>query len=150
MVKAIRKYIQSKDAKLILSGAYLGTDVVECGDTLIKEFAEKELHFLFRTNYASKSGAVSHPNEVQANFTGNYQFETGFNEQIYKVEAPDAIEPVGKNAKVFLRYTNNAKSAGVVYDGDYQSIILGFPFETLKTKENRDELMSKIFRFFNQ
>lgn len=150
MVKAIRKYIQSKNAKLILSGAYLGTDVLECGDTLIKDFTEKELHFLFRTNYASKSGAVSHPNEVKADFKGNYQFETGFNEKIYKVEAPDAIEPVGKNAKVFLRYTNNTKSAGVVYDGDYQSIILGFPFETLKTKENRDELMSKIFRFFNQ
>lgn len=150
MVKAVRKYIQSKDAKIILSGAYLGTDVVECGDTLIKEFTEKELHFLFRTNYASKSGAISHPNEVKANFTGNYQFETGLNEQIYKVEAPDAIEPVGKNAKVFLRYTNNTKSAGVVYDGDYQSIILGFPFETIKTKEDRNDLMKKIFRFFNK
>ncbi|MCY1634573.1 golvesin C-terminal-like domain-containing protein [Marinifilum sp. D737] len=150
MVKAVRKYIQSKDAKLILSGAYLGTDVVECGDTLIEDFTEKELHFLFRTNYASKSGAISHPNEVKADFTGNYQFETGLNEQIYKVEAPDAIEPVGKNAKVFLRYTNNTKNAGVIYDGDYQSIILGFPFETLKTKDDRNEMMKKIFRFFNK
>ncbi|WP_421920748.1 fibronectin type III domain-containing protein [Marinifilum sp.] len=150
MVRAIRKYILSKDAKLILSGAYLGTDVIECGDTLMKEFIEKELHFLFRTNYASKSGAIYHPNEVRKDFSGEYQFETGYNRNIYKVEAPDAIEPVGKNAKVFLRFTYNSKSAGVVYDGDYHSIILGFPFETLRTKKDRNEMMSKIMRFFNK
>lgn len=150
MVKSIRKYIQSKDAKLILSGAYLGTDVVECGDTLVKDFTEKELHFLFRTNYASKSGLISHPNEVKENFFGDYQFETGYHPNIYKVEAPDALEPVGKNAKVFLRYSKNTKSAGVVYDREYQSIILGFPFETLKTKEDRNKMMKQIFQFFSK
>jgi hypothetical protein len=150
MRKAIRKYINSKSAKLILSGAYLGTDVEACGDTLVKKFTEKELHFLFRTNYASKSGLLSHPNDVRENFSGEYQFETGYNKNIYKVEAPDALEPTGKNAKVFLRYAKNTKSAGVVYNGDYKSIILGFPFETLHTKEDRNEMMNQIFQFFNK
>ena len=150
MRKAIQKYIQSKNAKLILSGAYIGTDIKLCGDPLVKEFTEKELHYLFRTNYASKSGLVSHPNGVRKDFDGNYRFETGFNPNIYKVEAPDAIEPVGKNASVFLRYTKNNKSAGVLYNGDYQSVILGFPFETIKTKEERKDLMSKVLKFFNK
>jgi len=150
MRKAIQKYIQSKNAKLILSGAYIGTDIKLCGDSLVKEFTEKELHYLFRTNYASKSGLVSHPNGVRKDFDGNYRFETGFNPNIYKVEAPDAIEPVGKNASVFLRYIKNNKSAGVLYNGDYQSVILGFPFETIKTEEGRIDLMSKVLKFFNK
>lgn len=150
MVKAIRKYIQSKGARLIMSGAYVGTDVIACGDTLVKQFTEKELHFLFRTNNASKSGLVSHPNEVKKNFTGEYQFETGYNQEIYKVEAPDAIEPVGKNAKVFLRYTKNTKSAGIIYNGNYQSVILGFPFESLQTQKDRNDMMKQILQFFEK
>lgn len=150
MCKAIRKYIASDNAKLIMSGAYIGTDIQLCGDTLARQFAEKELHFLFRTNHASKSGLLSHPNGVRNNFKGEYQFTTEYNPKIYKVEAPDAIEPVGENAKVFLRYSKNSKSAGVVYDGEYQSIILGFPFETIGSKEDKNELMKQIFNFFKQ
>lgn len=150
MCKAIRKYIAGDNAKLIMSGAYIGTDIQLCGDTLAREFAGKELHFLFRTNHASKSGLLSHPNGVRNNFKGEYQFTTEYNPKIYKVEAPDAIEPVGKNAKVFLRYSKNSKSAGVVYDGEYQSIILGFPFETIGSKEDKNELMKQIFNFFKK
>ena len=150
MREAIREYKKCENANLILSGAYLGTDLDLCGDTLAKSFAKDELHFKFRTNHASKVGSVSHPNEVRNNFTGEYQFVTGYSPQIYKVEAPDAIEPLGKNANVLLRYTGNNKSAGVLYDGEYQSVILGFPFETLETKQYRKELMKQMLQFFNQ
>ena len=149
MREAIRKYNKYENANLILSGAYLGTDLELCGDTLAKSFAKDELHFKFRTNHASKLGRVSHPNEVRDNFSGEYQFETGYSPKIYKVEAPDAIEPLGENANVLLRYTGNNKSAGVLYNGEYQSVILGFPFETLETKEYRKELMRQMLQFFN-
>ena len=150
MREAIRKYNKCDNANLILSGAYLGTDLDLCGDTLARSFAKDELHFKFRTNHASKLGRVSHTNEVKNNFSGEYQFVTGYSPQIYKVEAPDAIEPLGKNANVLLRYTGNNKSAGILYDGKYQSVILGFPFETLETKQYRKELMRQILQFFNQ
>ncbi|WP_143470509.1 fibronectin type III domain-containing protein [Labilibaculum filiforme] len=150
MREAIRKYLLDKNAKLILSGAYVGTDLELCGDSLAKSFAENELHYQFRTNYGSKLGKVSHTNEVRNNFTGEYQFVTGYSSVIYKVEAPDAIEPFGENAKVLLRYSGNNKSAGVLYNGKYQSVILGFPLETLETKAYRNELMKQILQFFNQ
>ncbi|WP_320017690.1 fibronectin type III domain-containing protein [Labilibaculum manganireducens] len=150
MREAIRKYISCENANLILTGAYVGTDLELCGDSLAKSFAENELHFQFRTNHASKLGKVSHTNEVRNNFTGEYQFETEYSADIYKVEAPDAIEPKGDGAKVLLRYSGNNKSAGVVYDGNYQSVILGFPFETLETKEHRNKLMKQMLQFFNQ
>jgi hypothetical protein len=150
MREAIRKYISYENANLILTGAYVGTDLELCGDTLAIAFAKDELHFQFRTNHASKLGSVSHTNEVRNNFTGEYQFETGYSLDIYKVEAPDAIEPKGEDAKVLLRYSGNNKSAGVLYDGNYQSVILGFPFETLESKEYRNELMKQMLQFFNQ
>ncbi|MFA9371560.1 MAG: fibronectin type III domain-containing protein [Labilibaculum antarcticum] len=150
MREAIRKYISCENANLIVTGAYVGTDLELCGDTLAKSFAEDELHYQFRTNHASKLGRVSHTNDVRNNFTGEYQFETGYSPDIYKVEAPDAIEPKGEDAKVLLRYSGNNKSAGVLYDGNYQSVILGFPFETLETKEHRNELMKQMLQFFNQ
>ena len=150
MREAIRKYISSENANLILTGAYVGTDLELCGDSLAKSFAEDELHYQFRTNHASKLGRVSHTNEVRNNFTGEYQFVTGYSPEIYKVEAPDAIEPKGEDAKILLRYSGNNKSAGVLYNGNYQSVILGFPFETLETKEYRNELMKQILQFFNQ
>ena len=150
MMQAIRKYIHADHAKMIMSGAYIGTDLKICGDTLAEDFAGKELHFLFRTNHASKLGGLYHPNEVKTDFTGDYQFETGYNPDLYKVEAPDAIEPLGENVNVLIRYRGNNKSAGVVYDGDYQSILLGFPFETLVSQQDRDELMKQMLQFFKK
>jgi hypothetical protein len=150
MRAAIRKYTENKNANLLISGAYIGTDLELCGNSLAKEFAEKVLHYQFRTNHASKLGQIFHPNEVRNSFTGHYEFETGYSSKIYKVEAPDAIEPIGEKAKVLFRYAGNQKSAGVLYQGDYQSVILGFPFETLKIKADRNELMRQMLQFFNQ
>lgn len=150
MREAIRKYLKGKNPKLILSGAYLGTDLDACGDTLAKAFAKEELHYQFRTNHASKLGGIYHPNEVRDKFVGEYEFTNGYSPEIYKVEAPDAIEPIGEDAKVLLRYSGNNKSAGVLYNGDYQSVILGFPFETLKNKKYRNELMKQMLQFFEK
>lgn len=55
---------------------------------------------------------------------------------------------MGKKANVLLRYSGNNKSAGVVYNGDYQSLILGFSFESLETKgvqKRIDETDALIF-----
>ena len=148
MQNAIRKYISNSNANLMISGAYIGTDLELCGDSLAINFAEKELHFKFRTNHASKLGDLVISKQAKNDFEGKYQFETNYNAEIYKVEAPDAIEPAGKNARVMMRYEKNAKSAAVLYDGDYRSVLFGFPFESLKTDKERAKLMKQIMKFF--
>ena len=55
------------------------------------------------------------------------------------VEAPDALNPVGDNAYTIFRYSNTI-SAGVAYKGDYKSVVLGFPIETLTSQEQIDTL----------
>lgn len=43
----------------------------------------------------------------------------------------------------------NNLSAGVAYQGSYKTCVLGFPFESLRTTEEREYLMNAIMTFFD-
>jgi len=148
MRQAISEYISGENAKVILSGAYIGSDLELCGDTLARRFASEVLHYKLMTNHASKSGCVYPVNAVRSDFKKEYKFEQGYNPTIYKVESPDAIEPQGAGAKVLFRYKGDNKTAGVCFDGDYQSVTLGFPFETITTDQQRNELIGEILKYW--
>jgi hypothetical protein len=148
MRQAISEYSSGEKAKLFLSGAYIGTDLDLCGDTLARHFASEVLHYRFMTNHASKSGCIYPVNAMADQFPGKYPFVQEYNPAIYKVESPDAIEPKGKDAKVLFRYSGDNKTAGVCFDGSYHSVILGFPFETITTDRQRDELMGQILKYW--
>ena len=77
-------------------------------------------------------------------------FNTQPHPTIYRVDAPDAIKPIGDNAKTWLRYAENEFSAGVRYEGDYRVVVLGFPFETVMDELDRTELMSEVLRFLRK
>lgn len=148
MRQAISEYTSGEKAKLFLSGAYIGTDLELCGDTLARHFASDVLHYRQMTNHASKSGCVYPVNTVKSDFSTEFRFVQDYNPNIYKVESPDAIEPNGENAKVLFRYKGDNKTAGVCFDGNYHSVILGFPFETITTDQQRDELMGEILKYW--
>ncbi|HAQ19779.1 MAG TPA: hypothetical protein DCR40_11180 [Prolixibacteraceae bacterium] len=148
MRKAITEYTSGKDAKVFISGAYVGTDLELCGDTLAKKFAADVLHYRFMTNHASKSGAIYPVNEFRSAFPADFSFVQGYHPEIYKVESPDAIEPKGDKAKVLFRYQVDNKTAGVCFDGLYRTVVLGFPFETITTEKERNELMGQILKYW--
>jgi hypothetical protein len=148
MRSAITEYSSGEDARLFLSGAYIGTDLQLCGDTMAGKFAADVLHFSFMTNHASKSGCIYPVNAVKADFQSEFRFVQDYNPAVYKVESPDAIEPKGKNARVLFRYKGDNKTAGVCFDGDYRVVTLGFPFETISTGKQRNELMGQILRYW--
>jgi hypothetical protein len=148
MRQAISDYTSGEKPRLFLSGAYIGTDLDLCGDTLARHFASEVLHYRFMTNHASKSGGVYPVNAVKSDFSKEFSFVQDYNPSIYKVESPDAIEPVGKDAKVLFRYKSDNKTAGVCFDGNYHSVILGFPFETITTDQQRDELVGQILKYW--
>ena len=80
---------------------------------------------------------------------GDYRFHNELNADCYVVEAPDAIEPASPDACTFMRYSENNLSAGIAYRGTYKTCVLGFPFETLRTAEERNRLMEAILTFFD-
>ena len=148
MREAIWEYISGEDAKLFISGAYIGSDLALCGDTLALQFANEVLHYRPMTNHASKSGMVVPVNAMSGQFEGELNFMQAYDKAIYKVEFPDAIEPQGKEARVLLRYKDNNKTAGICFDGNYHILVLGFPFETISTNQQRDELMGQVLKYW--
>ena len=133
---------------VLLSGAYVGTDIL--GDTTKMNFAKNVLKYRWRTDHASKGGAVYSINTMLFGNNNKYDFETGFSPRIYGTENPDGIEPAkGSSALTVLRYQENNISAGVAYKGeDYKTFIMGFPFECIQSEFERNALMKRILAFF--
>ncbi|MBL7968848.1 MAG: hypothetical protein JNK09_17725 [Prolixibacteraceae bacterium] len=148
MRNAIAEFVKGDQAKLFISGAYVGTDLELCNDSLAAKFAADVLHFKPMTNHASKSGGIYAVNDARKDFPSEISFVQQYHPEIYKVESPDAIEPKGQDAKVLFRYQVDNKTAGVCYDGNYQTVVLGFPFESITTEKERNELMGQILKYW--
>ena len=136
---------------IFISGAYIGSDLTfNKGDSTAIKFAENTLHFLPRTDHAVKIGKVYATDYAKPAFSGIIDFNTGFSESIYQVEAPDAIEPAGRGAICSFRYSESNASAGVTFKGRYKTFILGFPFEAILSESQRNMLMRQILDFFEK
>ncbi len=147
-----------------MSGAYIASDMwepvfdFEMTPALVadyfepaRKFAQEVLHYRWMTNNASVKGVVKGiQNPLGLPYKSRFVFNTELNDQIYCVESPDGIEPVGTGAYSVFRYAENNISAGVAFQGDYKTVILGFPVETLDTQEQIDCLIGEVARFFKR
>ena len=137
---------------LFVSGAYVGFDLFDnSNDSLDMKFGEEVLKFRFRTDHAVKTGGLASYNSdfFTMNTTSPLVFNTRVHPSIYKVESPDAIEPVGEEAHTILRYTENNTSAAIAATGTSQIVVFGFPFETITSEKSRDEVMKSILLFLD-
>ena len=75
------------------------------------------------------------------------RLRTTFNEDAGNYQAARPGYPGALYEDIF-RYAENNISAGVAYRGDYKTVVLGFPIETLETQEQIDCLIGEIARFF--
>ena len=144
------KEITENNIDIFLSGAYIGTDFIQNKDTVAGKFAADILHYKWRTNFASKKGNIYSTDYVNKHFKINFDYNTKLNDKIYKVEAPDGIEPAGENSVTAFRYSDSGISAGIVYNGKYKVVAIGVPFETILGYNNRTKLMSQIISFFEK
>ena len=147
---------------LLVSGAYVGSDLWEpvfafpIDSTLKadyfdpgKQFATEVLHYKWMTNSAAVTGQVrGEQNPYGITRNSRYYFNQQLGSRVYCVESPDGLTPVGDGACTIFRYAENNISAGVAYRGDYKTVVLGFPIETLETQEQIDCLIGEIARFF--
>lgn len=140
--------IAEQGGNIFISGAYIGSDHIFTGDTVIMNFAEEVLHYKWRTNHAVRRGKVYATDYSKPYFNGEWDFNTVYHPDIYIVEAPDAIEPSGIGAISSFRYSENNASAGVSFKGSYRTVVLGFPFETITEQNQRNALMEQIIDFF--
>ena len=150
MRAALTRIANYDGAKLLLSGAYLGSDLSLCGDSLSKKFAAETLHYTLRTSHGSKSGLIYTVNGWKEKNIEAYHYVNNWHPTIYKVESPDAIEHAGNGASVLFRYFGDNKSAGVCFKGKYAAVVLGIPIETISTTEERDALIGQVIRVLDK
>lgn len=153
MQQAITGYCQA-GGNLLVSGAYVGSDLWDNGLTTSiesdRKFATEVLKYRWRVGQAALTGALKTVASPHSTSGKNYAYHNTLNEESYVVEAPDAIEPADPEAATVMRYAENNLSAAIAYRGAYQTYILGFPFESLRTAAERAELMQTILTFFTR
>ena len=161
MQDAIRSFT-SEGGNVLVSGAYIGTDVWSQIYTFdidkeahkaAQKFASDVLGYKWIRGYAGRSGEVAYAaNEFMSGFDDKAgSFYNEINPEHYCVETPDGIAPAGKSGKVMMKYADTGISAAVCHQGNgYRTVCIGFPIETFKQDESLDKIISTTLEFFRK
>ncbi len=138
----------SGGGRLLVSGSHIGSDLWSTapGDSSGLRFARETLKCTWITGHASRTGQVIAGDTAFFPARTTLQFSASENDSIYAVESPEALGPV-RGGKTLLRYADNLFSAGIGFKGDYNIVVLGFPFETVVSASQREMLMGSILRY---
>lgn len=152
------KTMAEQGTSFFISGAYVATDIwdnpfsspqVADAD---QKFATDVLGYHWRVGQASVTGQAY---EVASRFRqfngGDFDFSAELNPEIYAVESPDSFYPADdKKGATIMRYTENNLIAGTAFDNyKYRTVVIGFPFETIKDAASRNKLMKQVLDFFS-
>jgi hypothetical protein len=143
----VKSYIIN-GGKLFISGSYIGTDLYSDKDSTGIKFAIEVLKLKLKTGWAVKTGKVFSVNEKFLPKNQTIEFNTTFNDSIYKVEAPDELGEIN-GSEVLMRYSENNFSSVIGYKGDHSIITFGFPFETILGEKNRNTIMKSVLNYLD-
>ena len=153
LVKALEKFT-SGGRHVIISGAYIGTDVwdrlysVEKKPDKLKRAVSSLLGYSWITNFADRSGSVRPFGRTVP--LPELRYNREFSPALYRVENADGIAPVGDKARTVLRYRGTDISAAVAYDsGTYRALSFGFPLETVVSEDGLDAIMKAACDYFD-
>lgn len=144
--QALRSYSTSGGG-IFLSGSYIATDPwhgAESNDA-DRAFVREVLHYEYGGNAATRSGRATAAPSL-AKIKGNVRFNQEVCEKHYTVNSPDVLRPTNGSYPI-MRYAENGRTAGVAWSGDYRTLALGFPFESIIDHAEREQLMSSIMEF---
>lgn len=145
---------------LLVTGSYIGTDLFDNSfsspsvKSADRQFARDVLGIEWRQAKATVTGGVR---EIRGRFrqfggASPFEFEQQLNSECYAVESPESFIPTGTvNGSPILRYTENNFVAGTASIlPTHRTVVLGFPFETIRTPQARDLLMGQILSFLSE
>ena len=147
-LQSVLSAFTSRGGSLFVSGSYVATDLWKGPDSSEsdREFARRVLHCELGSSASARRGGV-YAVPSPARLTGVYAYNAELSQRHYRVEAPDALTPFGEGSFAVLRYAENNRTAGVAYDGDHRSVVMGFPFESLMSEREQSELMRMVMEY---
>lgn len=127
----------ARGGSLLVSGSYIGSDMTTAAE---RDF----LASVLKVNWSGTQTATA-----AATATGlgrTVSLYTTLCEQHYAATHPDALAPTG-GAFTTMTY-QNGQSAAVAYNGqDYRALTMGFPWECIKDKADRQAIMRGMLQF---
>lgn len=146
---------------IIISGAYIGTDVWSsiyptAADpeerAAAQSFVKETLGYMWLTDHGCYNGTIGASHNKVLNLKTAikepFEFHQTTNSTIYSVENPDGIQPADKFGTTFLKYADNEVPAAVAFTGKgYKVVSFGFPLETVKDERVMDTLFAESLKF---
>ena len=154
MQQAITDYCKA-GGRVFVSGSYVATDIFQNplvkAEDADKKFAREILKYEWRDDKAACEGAIKTVASPLTEERADYSYYNKPNEESYVVESPDAIVPADPAAYTCFRYSENNLPAGVVFGGNetdkWRTVVLGFPFESIKGEAQRDKMMMQVLNY---
>ena len=151
--KAIRDFTNA-GGSLMVTGAYVGSDLWDNAagnnDEDGKAFARQVLGFEGLQGRASLDGTINSVDspDLRLSSPGAWTFVNKLNDKTYAIESPDAIRASDDNGFTWMRYSENGLPAAIASNrGNYRTVVMGFPLETVTTTQERASLMSRIMEY---
>lgn len=153
LMNAITAYTRN-GGNVLMTGAYVGSDIWDKDYPAQNEmnFAKNVMGYTWVDGRATLKGEVySVPSTLKiSDGMGNLHFYNTLNSDFYAVESPDAIKASDERGATIVRYSENNIPAGIASDRyGYKTVVIGFPFETIKSESERNEFMSRVLSFFS-
>ncbi len=138
---------------VLMTGAYVASDIWDKDNPSQNEinFAKNVMGYTWVDGRATLLGeAYSVPTTLKmSDGMGNLTFYNQLNSDFYAVESPDAIKASDDRGATILRYKENNIPAGIASSRyGYKTVVVGFPFETIKNADERNEFMHRVMNFF--
>jgi len=143
MMDELRAYLEYKKGKLLISGAHLANEIyadtsAQCLNER-KAFARQVLGFDFGGEKREAG------NIFMAADTVMFKYNVDYLEDQYRVENTDVLLPMS-GAEIIYDYLDN-DGAVIFYHRDYRVISSAIPFEAIKTKEKRVQLLEQCLEY---
>ncbi len=124
---------------LMLSGSYIGSSM---NSPTALRFTETVLKYSFGGSMSNSASGEIYGADTR------FSIPRTVNEQTYAVPAPECLTPAAPAYSAFI-YSPDNYSAGIAYQGNYRTFVLGFPFESIQGVKERARVMSAILGFFS-
>ena len=138
---AILSHYAQQGGALIMSGSYLGEESQTHATT--KSLLSKVFH-------AKEEGHITNWSEQGIYGLGVImEIPRWINPEQYAVTHPEVFIPIDDAFTPFV-YEHSRYSAAVAYSGIHRSILLGFPFEAVRSARDRDMVMGAVLNFLTE
>lgn len=135
MIATLQDYLQSEDARLIVSGAHIASDVMD--DISVRGFVTDELGYGLECRLDDSA-----PSFYNKDMTDTLFYNVGYNMRQYRVEHVDGLNVVHPEISDVLYSYSDELAASILFEPSYRVVSSSVPFVTISDAESRYSVMS--------